>query len=134
MVEQLARARWCRNVLPIVDAMRMTAEDRIVAGDNLVAYDLIADARDTLARILPQLGVALIEDANALERLRELERLKPLHGSESVVDGGRQAGERLTTQETGCTDAGGKDRQRNAGCKGTCPRARVGGRAGGTTC
>jgi len=134
LVEQLGRARWCRDVLPIADAARMTAEARIVAGDNLVAYDLIADAHQALAAILPALGMVLTDDPEAMERLRMLHTLKPLHGSEPVIDGGRQAGDVVTNQETGCTDAVGKDRHRNAGCKGACPRAKAGKRAGGRTC
>lgn len=118
----------------MVDAVRMAVEDRIKAGDNLVAYDLIADTRDTLAGILPQLGVVLIEDANALERLRELERLKPVYGSEPVIDGGRQAGDVVNQQETAATECSGTERRRTAACHGKCPRATAGGRAGGRTC
>lgn len=129
MVRRLIASRWHRRVLPIADAVRMTVEARIEACDNLVAYDVIADARDTLAALLPQLGMALVQDADALERIRELAGLKEIHGTEPVIHGGRERGE-IVNKETAATDRSGQERRRIAACAGTCPRAMAGQRAG----
>lgn len=107
----------------------MPIEKRLTLGDNLAAYDVIVEARDRLTAVLPQLGVALIDDAVALDRLRELERLKPAYGSAPIIAGGRQAGEQVN-QETAGSDAGGKECRRIGTCKGACPRATVGQRGG----
>lgn len=106
-------------MLPLVDSMRMPIEKRLTLGDNLAAYDVVVEARDRLTAILPQLGVVLIDDADALDRLRELERLKPVYGTAPIIHGGREAGETVN-KETAGLDASGKDPQRS-GSKRTRP-------------
>jgi hypothetical protein len=116
-------------VLPLAESMRMPIERRLDLGDNLAAYDVIVEGRDRLTAILPELGVVLVDDPAALDRLRELERLKPRYGSEPIIAGGRQPGEQVN-QETAGSEASGKECRRNGTCKGACPRATVGQRGG----
>lgn len=109
----------------------MPIERRLDLGDNLAAYDVIVDGRDRLTAILPELGVVLVDDPDALARLREIERLKPRYGSEPIIAGGRQAGEQVN-QETAGLEASGKECRRIGTCNGACPRAMGGQRGGGT--
>jgi len=133
MVGRLHRCKDCRSVLPLADAMRMPIEKRLTLGDNLAAYDVIVEARDRLTALLPQLGLALIDDAVALDRLRELERLKPVYGSAPIIAGGRQAGEQVN-QETAGSEASGKECRRTGTCAGACPRATGGQRERSESC
>lgn len=128
MVARLHRCKVCRNVLPLVESARLDVDSRIERGDNLAAYDVIGEVCNQLADIRRELAVTLVEDADALDRLRELERLKPAYGVEPIIHGGREAGEK--TQETAGLEAGGKECRRIGTCKGACPRATVGQRGG----
>lgn len=112
----------------------MSLGQRIMAGDNTAAYDVIANTVAVLAEILPQLEAAMVDAPGTLQRRRELAALKPLFGTESVIDGGRQAGDIVTNQETAASECSGMDRRRIAGCAGRCPRATAGQRAGGGRC
>lgn len=117
----------------MTESASMELDRRIDRGDTLAAYDVMVECREAIAALLPELGVTLIDDANALDRLRDLERLKPAFGTRPIIEGGRQAGERVT-QETAATDRGGRERTRSAAKEGAVPGATAGKRARSVSC
>lgn len=131
--KRVADCEPCRSVVPLCESVHMDLDQRIGCADRLVVHDVLIEARHQLDAVLEQLGQVLVDDADALLRLRELEALKPLYGIEPVIHGGREAGD-VVTQETAATDRSGTERQRNAACQGRCPRATAGQRAGRKSC
>lgn len=130
---RLADCRIATVVVPMCEAVHLSIDQRVARGDTLVAYDVIVEASESLGTVLDRLGMVLVDDADAMARLRELAIEKPRHGCQPVIHGGREAGD-IVTQETAATDRGGKERRTDAACGGACPRATAGNRAGRKSC
>lgn len=131
--DRLEDCKSCRSVVPLGESVHLSIAQRIDRGDVLVAHDIIVEAREELGHVLDQLDAVTADDPEALARLRDLELLKPLYGIEPLIAGRREAGD-IVSQETAAKDRSGRDRHRNAGCGGTCPRATAGQRAGRKSC
>lgn len=134
LIQRADIAQGCRKALSIDATIRLGVDSRLAMGDRLAIYDVIGGAIAELTRLREAIAEVLVDDPAALHRLAELRSLKPRYGVLPVIDGGRQAGDKATNQETAATDCGGKERQRNAACSGGCPRAKAGKRAGGRAC
>lgn len=112
LIERAAIAQGCRESLPIDATIRWGLDRRLAEGDRLAIYDVLGHALAELARLREAIAEVLVDDPAALHRLAELRVLKPRYGVLPVIDGGRQAGDRVN-QETAATDRGGKERPRS---------------------
>lgn len=113
LIERAAIAQGCRESLPIDGVIRWGLDRRLAEGDRLAIYDVIGETLAELTQLRELIAEVLVDDPAALHRLAELRTMKPRYGVLPVIDGGRQAGDRVTNQETAATDRGGKERPRS---------------------
>ena len=113
LIHRAAIAEGCREAIPIDATIRWGLDRRLAAGDRLAIYDVIGHTLAELTQLREAIAAELVDDPAALHRLAELRTLKPRYGVLPVIDGGRQAGDRVTNQETAATDRGGKERPRS---------------------
>ena len=113
LIERAAIAQGCRESLPIDGVIRWGLDRRLAEGDRLAIYDVIGETLAELTQLREAIAEVLVDDPAALHRLAELRTMKPRYGVLPVIDGGRQAGDRVTNQETAATDRGGKERPRS---------------------
>ncbi len=92
--------------------IRWGIDRRLAEGDRLAIYDVIGETLAELTKLRELIATELVDDPAALRRLAELRTMKPRYGVLPVIDGGRQAGNRVN-QETAATDRGGKERPRS---------------------
>lgn len=92
--------------------IRWGIDRRLAEGDRLAIYDVIGETLAELTKLRELIAAELVDDPAALHRLAELRTMKPRYGVLPVIDGGRQAGDRVN-QETAAKDRGGKERPRS---------------------
>lgn len=85
----------------------MSIDDRIAVGDCEAFYDAVVEAIEGLEVVRATVGDSLVGDAEVMARLSELRRSRQMNGDP------KPRRRRRTKQETACTDAGGKERQRS---------------------
>lgn len=112
LIRRAGIAEDCRDALPVVRTAGRTIDTRLTNGDRLAIHDAIVDAIEKLEAIRDRLADVLVDDADILRRLRSLHERKPAYGTLPIIDGCRQAGDKVS-EETAATDRGGKERPRS---------------------
>lgn len=112
LIRRAAVAETARDALPVVRTAGRTIDTRLTHGDRLAIYDAMVDAVEKLEAIRDRLADVLVDDADILRRLRSLHEQKPAYGTLPIIDGCRQAGDRVS-EETAATDRGGRERPRS---------------------
>lgn len=97
----------CTKRLGVAEVEDLSIDRRIDAGDREAIYDAVVEAREQLDDLREQIGQLLVENADTLDRLAQLQAAKRKYGSEV------SALVRFEKKDARRTDPAGKEPQRS---------------------